>query len=124
MNDDDEALDRYYAEAAVNVPTVTVTKIRPNRESELLAEIERLRKAAAIENEEICQSLGQALGYPWFKDDPKNFPDATERDGVCVGDHVAASLAEEAARKIRELQARVDDLERINGGEFRISPSS
>jgi hypothetical protein len=53
---------------------------------------------------EIEQILGKALGYPWFKDDPKNFPTATEADGVCVGDHTAWSLAMCAADKIKELQ--------------------
>jgi hypothetical protein len=54
----------------------------------------------ARENDEICQILGRALGYPWFKDDQMNFPGATEANGVCVGDHVAVTLAMEAARKI------------------------
>ncbi len=68
------------------------------------AEEQRLRDALSRQNDEICQILGQALGYPWFKDDPKNFPDAAEVDGVCVGDHVAESIAEEAARAIRKLR--------------------
>ena len=63
-------------------------------------EIPRLRQACAKENEDICQLLGQALGYPWFKDDQENFPGATEENGVCVGDHVAVTLAMEAARKL------------------------
>ena len=54
---------------------------------------------------EIEQILGKALGYPWYKDDPKNFPDATEANGVCVGDHVPESLAAEAAARIADLQA-------------------
>ena len=66
--------------------------------------IERLRKACARQNAEICQVLGKALGYPWFKDDPANFPDATEEHGVCVGDHVAESLADEAAKRIERLE--------------------
>ena len=68
-----------------------------------------LELACARQNDEVCQILGKALGYPWFKDDPKNFPDATEEDGVCVGDHVGESLAEEAAKKIAELYATVRD---------------
>ena len=52
----------------------------------------------------IEQILGKALGYPWFKDDQKNFPSATEEDGVCVGDHVAETLAMEAAKKIAQLE--------------------
>ena len=59
------------------------------------------------EIQEIEQILGKALGYPWFKDDPKNFPTATEADGVCVGDHTAWSLAMIAADKIKELQGEL-----------------
>ena len=56
------------------------------------------------ESEEIEQILGKALKYPWFKDDPKNFPTATEEDGVCVGDHTAWSLAMSAADRIKKLE--------------------
>ena len=60
------------------------------------------------EMEEIEQILGKALGYPWFKDDQCNFPNATEADGVAVGDHTAWSLAMCAADKIKELQEQLD----------------
>ena len=59
---------------------------------------------AREESEEIEQILGKALGYPWFKDDPKNFPTATEADGVCVGIETAWSLAMIAADRIKELE--------------------
>lgn len=52
---------------------------------------------------EICQTLGKVLGYPLFKDDQKNFPGATEADGVCVGEHIAETLAMEAADIIKSL---------------------
>lgn len=55
------------------------------------------------ELEEIEQILGKALGYPWYKDDPKNFPNATEADGVCVGVETAWSLAMIAADKLKAL---------------------
>lgn len=64
--------------------------------------IDKYRK----ESEEIEQILGKALGYPWFKDDPKNFPTATEADGVCVGIETAWSLAMIAADRIKELEER------------------
>ena len=54
-----------------------------------------------IEMSEVEQTLGKALGYPWYKDDPKNFPNATEEDGVCVGEHTASTLAAEAANRLR-----------------------
>ena len=49
---------------------------------------------------EIEQILGKALGYPWYKDDQKNFPGATEEDGVCTGEHTPVTLAMEAANKL------------------------
>lgn len=52
----------------------------------------------AKEQWEVEQILGKALGYPWYKDDPKNFPDATEADGVCTGEHTYLTLAMEAAK--------------------------
>jgi hypothetical protein len=79
------------------------------------AEIERLRQSVMKENEAICQTLGQALGYPWFCDDPKNFPDATDLDGVCVGDHVAATLAQEAADRLR---AQAGQWQPVEDGEW------
>ena len=58
--------------------------------------------------DEICQVLGKALGwYPWYKDDQKNFPGATEADGVCVGEHVAESMADEVAGEIKRLRFQV-----------------
>ena len=75
---------------------------------ELRAEIARLRTALSKQNDEICQVLGSALGYPKFCDDQANFPGATESSGVCTGDHVAESIAVEAAKRIESLRAAVD----------------
>ncbi len=74
------------------------------------AELARLKAAMSKSNDEICQSLGKALGYPWFKDDQRNFPGATEGNGVCVGDHVAESIADEAASRISALLAEITAL--------------
>lgn len=76
----------------------------------LRAEVERLRSAHTNLQHDIQQTLGRALGYPWFKNDQKNFPGSTEADGVCVGDHVAESLADEAADKIAALRAENEKL--------------
>jgi len=65
-----------------------------------------IRESFARQNDDICQTLGKALGFPWYKDDQVNFPGATEVNGVCVGDHVAESLAEVAAKEIERLRAR------------------
>ena len=56
------------------------------------------RPALVATEHEVCQTLGAALGYPH---DP-------EGSGICVGDHVAGSLAMEAAGRIRRLSAALD----------------
>jgi hypothetical protein len=66
-------------------------------------ELLELRNRVIADEQEIEQILGKALGYPWYKDDQKNFPGATEADGVCIGDHVAVTIAMEAADRITKL---------------------
>jgi len=68
------------------------------------AEIARLKDACIKQSHDIEQTLGKALGYPWYKDDQKNFPGTTEADGVCTGEHVAESIAMEAATQIATLK--------------------
>lgn len=85
--------------------TLLVAKSRLEREAATAleaqaGEIERLRKVCIQTEHEVQQILGKALGYPWFKDDQRNFPGTTEEHGVCVGDHVAATLATEAAERL------------------------
>lgn len=76
---------------------------RHERELQVMRDAYRaLQEAVMRESNDIEQILGKALGYPRYKDDPKNFPGSTEQDGVCVGDHVAASLAMEAAALIQK----------------------
>lgn len=74
------------------------------------ARVKHLEDACIKSNEDICQTLGKVLGYPWFKDDQKNFPGATEENGVCVGEHVAESIAMEAARVIAEREKTIERL--------------
>lgn len=74
---------------------------------ELEARVNHLTLGCAKQNDEVCQVLGRALGYPAFVDDQVNFPGATEADGVCVGDHVAESMADEAARRISAAEAKL-----------------
>lgn len=69
-----------------------------------------LWKAYAESEARICQILGAALGYPWYKDDQENFPGATEADGVCVGDHIAETLASEAADRIKAFKTSAGTL--------------
>lgn len=75
-------------------------------------EILRLQNQNAAmlrEFNEIDQILGKALRFPWFKDDPINFPNATEKDGVVVAGPTW-ELATHAANKIKKLE---DDLETL-----------
>lgn len=74
-------------------------------------ERDRYRAALIALNHEIEQTLGAALRYPRYCDSPDTFPGATEADGVCVGDHVAESLADEAARVIERYRAALNWLE-------------
>lgn len=53
---------------------------------------------------EIEQLCGQYLGYPWYKDDQVNFPGATEKDGVCVGDHTSATIVNELIESIKKIK--------------------
>jgi len=85
--------------------------IKSNRISELESEIARMRHAYDAYEHEIQQLLGKALGYPWFKDDQKNFTGATEADGVCVGEHVAETIVAELAKKHAEANERIKRLE-------------
>jgi len=78
---------------------------------ELLEQRDQLQQVYSKTQHEIKQVLGKALGnYPWYKDDQKNFPSATDADGVCVGEHVAETIAEEAANVIVQLKEQRDEL--------------
>jgi len=82
----------------------------------LFGDIQKLkdvRDKMIKESQEIEQILGKALGYPWFKDDPANFPHATEADGVCVAPNTAASLAMHVADRIKMMDIRELDKQRI-----------
>jgi hypothetical protein len=81
------------------------------RLEELGAMIMQLRDGIAKQNITIEQTCGKVLDYPWFKDDQKNFPGATEKHGVCVGDHVAETIAAELARKYTEAMQHIKRLE-------------
>lgn len=83
----------------------------------LATRAKKLELAYTKTTEEISQTLGRALGYPRYCDDQKNFPGATDEDGVCVGDHVAETLANEAARRIASAAA-VQKLSDDEAGQF------
>lgn len=110
----DESFEQWFSLA---IPAIfkTIKRLQAERDLSIQSKEEnfRLQNAYSKLNDEISQILGKALGYPWFVDDKKNFPDATEEHGVCVGEHVAESLASEAAGKIRELESINNDLLRL-----------
>jgi phage shock protein A len=65
----------------------------------------------------VEQTLGKILCYPWYKDDKKNFPGATEEDGVCVGEDTIETLADRAAERIRHLEEEISALrEKLRNG--------
>jgi hypothetical protein len=94
------------------------------RLAEQSAKIKRLRDGIAKQSLEIEQTCGKVLDYPWFKDDQKNFPGATEKDGVCVGDHVAETIAAELARKYTEAMDRIKRLEEAGDAHMEWVPVS
>lgn len=63
----------------------------------LVSDLERKFDGAIQELREVEQILGEALGYPRYMDDQKNFPGASEEDGVCVGEMTPALLAKQLA---------------------------
>ena len=81
------------------------------RLEQLSEKIKRLREGLLKQNQNIEQTCGKVLGYPWFKDDQKNFSGATEKDGVSVGDHVAETIVSELAKKHAEALSRIKRLE-------------
>lgn len=86
-------------------------------------EVRRLTIACSRQQDEIQQILGKALHYPAYADDQTTFPGATG-DDVCVGDHVAETLAAEIAERYEDEKTRRQDmkkaLERI--ADFTTNP--
>ncbi len=100
-------LNEYYSASQME----EVSKLLREAQKELMAKEKQLIVAKEkingliLECTELEQRLGKALGYPWYKDDPKNFPNATESNGVCVGEHTPGTIAAEAADAIERLRA-------------------
>jgi hypothetical protein len=85
-------------------------KLQPelDRREARIKQLELGKKLSMESDNRIEQAIGKVLGYPAYKDDQKNFPNATEANGVCVGDHVAESLVMELVGKFKELEAQLD----------------
>lgn len=79
-----------------------------NNNALLRAENSKLRKAMIDDSNAVEQILGKALDYPWYKDDERTFPLATEEDGVCVGHYTVEDLAIQAAKLIKDLRNQIN----------------
>lgn len=104
VRDDCSADGILLADLQANESELTTLRARVRELEARIDVLERIKYGFIKANSEIEQALGRALRYPRFCDDQKNFPGSTDADGVCVGDHVAESLADEAANRIRELE--------------------
>jgi len=72
----------------------------------LQEKLHRYSQGYIKELREAEQVAGKALGYPYYKDDLKNFPDCNEEDGVCTGEHTPVTIVMELAEKYKALQSR------------------
>lgn len=89
--------EEYLADAAL-------TALAPSL-AEAQERINQLELACARQNEEVCQTLGKALGYPYLDHTVCSGCDPVSgctcgNPQVCVGEHVAESLATEAAKAL------------------------
>lgn len=75
-----------------------------------VSKADRLLAAFAFESHDIEQALGKVLGFPWYRDDQKNFPGTTGADGVCVGPYTSVVLAEMAAEEVFRLRSALEGL--------------
>ena len=83
-------------------------------EAAKIKQLELGKKLSMESDNRIEQAIGKVLGYPAYKNDQKNFPNATEANGVCVGDHVAESLVMELVGRFKELEADIEELKILN----------
>lgn len=72
---------------------------------------EKAERAYYETETEVQQILGEALGYPIMGPEVGG-----DGERVCVGPHVAATLASEAARRIADLKRRIEELEQLEKG--------
>lgn len=86
----------HYVCAITRLETLAQDFARVRRECDL--------RAKALD--EVEQIAGRALGYTRYCDDQLNFPDSTDADGVCIGEHVAETIVQELADAYRTLKER------------------
>jgi hypothetical protein len=93
---------KYSSEILIGVEAGKVLRLLDDLETSR-SEGDRLEDAMIQQSYEIEQMLGKALGYPKYRDDPKNFPGVTD-DSVCVGDNTPESLAMEGAARLKKAE--------------------
>lgn len=87
--------------------------------------VKHLERGIAQQSHEVLQICGKVLNYPWYKDDQKNFPDATEADGVCTGENVPDIIVQELANKYTEALVRLNRMETKGNAMYAyIDPAS
>ena len=77
----------------------------------------RLKNAANKQDDEVCQIIGKALGYPEYEGG----------GGVCVVPHVGPTIAAEIVDKLADMTARKDGWRGVAlywRGEFRLYAGS
>jgi hypothetical protein len=84
---------------------------RISRMERELEELRRFRAETLVTEHLLSQELAKSLAgrYPWYKDDQRNFPGATEADGVCTGDSTLESLVAEVVVEVARLRKAVLD---------------
>ena len=90
--------------SATKLAKEIIAKCRQS-EAARIKQLELGKKLSMESDNRIEQAIGKVLGYPAYKDDQKNFPNATESNGVCVGDHVAESLVMELVDRFKAIRA-------------------
>ena len=107
------------AELIASYRTLAVEAARKLRESD--AKYKQLEQAVMAESFEILQTLGKAMGYSPLSEFPEIYgPDEVPLDAVMTWEHTPASIAEAAAKKLREAERllKADEVSRaILGGQ-------
>jgi hypothetical protein len=77
----------------------------PHAAADRIVELEKQIEGHFAEHHEVTQALGKALGYP--TEGPEVGGDHST---VCVGDHAPGTLAQEAARRLTDLEQQLSAL--------------
>lgn len=78
----------------------------------LLHALFREREGYRLECYAVEQLAGKALNYPYYYKDKKNFPDATKKDGVCIGEHVPVTIVDELVGEFKRQKKKIKKLKK------------